>query len=506
MYICQMKYLSIFFVLLIYSCANIVMPTGGAKDGQPPVVESSYPLDKSTNFKGNEISLKFNEFVELELPQKNIFISPYTNQIPEFYLQGKKLFVHFPIGLKPNTTYSIQFNRAVKDFTEGNIMQEHALNFSTGSVLDSGKYSTTAISIKDKKLNDMTIVALVKNKFDFFNKNYSYVSKVNNGVASFSNLNKDEYLIYAFVDSNQNLKWDKEEAIAFSTKKAKQGKTADKLILFSNTDTVTLLIATQKSPNEYDVYSPQEIMTIESADQNRNIYQLSPHLFKLICKNVIEGELLKLIINNKSQELKLSRIESNKKIEIIDNQNHRGFDLKRNDSMFINFNAFISKLDTSKIKLKLAEKDVAYKIGYSKNQLILTGLDFKQSYSLELDSMAIWSLGNYNKKTSFGFTTFPKENLYTDLTIKLDTSIINRKTVLFYSLNGVLSQIKINKEIKLTNTFGTELQFHIIIDENKNGVWDTGDVKNEIQPEQYYIETIKLDPTKKEYTLKITNP
>lgn len=501
-----MKYAIILFSFVILSCANIVMPTGGAKDMYPPKVVSSFPSNNQTNFKGSEISLKFDEYIELESPQKNIYISPYTKQTIEHYIVGKKLFIYFPEGLKPNTTYTVQFNRAIKDFTEGNQLSEYSLNFSTGFVLDSGKYMTTVISTKDKSVNDMTVVALVKNKSDFYNKNYNYITKTTNGLASFNNLNKEGYLVYAFVDSNQNMKWEKTEPIAFSKNKVKEGNISEKLSLFTNKDTAMKLIATQKSPNEYDVYSPQEIMTVECDDINTNVHQVGLHSFKLICKNALDGQAIKLLINNSVKEVLIAKTETKKTIEIIDKENNRGFDLKRNDSLFFNFNAFISKIDTSKIKLKLEDKQIPLKINYTKNQLLITDLDFKQTYNLELDSQAIWSLGHYNKRLNFNFTTYPKESFYPEITIKLDTNIINQKAILYYSQNGFLSQLKINKEIRLKNIYGTELLFHIIIDKNNNGIWDTGDVEREIQPESYYIESIKLDAKKPYYDLKTTNP
>jgi Bacterial Ig-like domain len=237
-----MKYLSILFVLIIYSCANIVMPTGGAKDSSPPKLESTYPPNNSTLFKGDEISFKFDEFVELETPQKNIFVSPYTKQLLDFYIVGKKVYIHFPDGLKPNTTYSIQANGAFKDYTEGNKLTEASLNFSTGAVLDSGKLSFIVLGLKDKKPSDNAIVALVKNKNDFYGSNYAYLAKTNLGIANFNNLNNDQYWAYTFVDSNQNYKWDKNEHVAFNSTKLTQGSKPKAQILFPNLDSVRLNI------------------------------------------------------------------------------------------------------------------------------------------------------------------------------------------------------------------------------------------------------------------------
>lgn len=480
------------------------MPSGGAKDIAAPKLESSFPTNKQTNFFGNEISLKFDEFIELESPQKNIFVSPYTNQILDLYIVGKKVFVHFPDGLKQNTTYSIQFNKAIKDFTEGNVLQELELNFSTGKNLDSGKYAVNIVSAKEKTNNELTVVALVKNKSDFFGKNYNYIAKINNGIASFNNLNKDEYTIYAFADSNQNLKWDKNEPIAFSKNKVKQGQASEKMYLFPSIDSNSKLIVTQKSPNEYDIYSPKEIMILESLDPDISVHQLGLHLFKLITKKTEEEKIILVNINKVKTPLRLIKTESRKTIELIDKENNRGLKLKRNDSLILNLNAFISKIDTSKIRVRIGETRVPIKTNYYNNQLIITGLDYKQTYSLEIDSQAIWSLGLYNKQINQTITTYPKENHYSEIVIKLDTNILNKKVAIYLMKENKLMPINLNKEIKLLNIFGNNLEFHLIIDENNNGFWDSGDVIREIQPEKYYIESIKLEPGIKEYNLKMT--
>ncbi len=480
------------------------MPSGGAKDIAAPRLESSYPANKQINFSGEEISLKFNEFIELESPQKNIFVSPYTNQNLEYYIVGKKLYIHFPEGLKQKTTYSVQFNRAIKDYTEGNLLQELGLNFSTGPVLDSGIYSVNIITAKEKMYNETTVVALVKNKSDFFGKNYNYIAKTNNGIASFNNLNKDEYLIYAFADSNQNLKWDKNEPVAFSRNRMKQGQVSEKMYLFPNKDTNTQLIVTQKSPNEYDVYSPIEIMILESKEPEISIHQQSPHLFKLIAKNIENQKTVELIINNEKKQLKLIKSDSKKTIELIDKENNRMSELKRSDSLIFNFNGYISKIDTSKIKVKAGENLTSIKSQFNKNQLIITGLDYKQTYNLDIDSQAIWSLGSYNKRINQTITTYPIENFYPEISIKLDTNIINKKVALYLMKENNLIPINLNNEIVLKNIFGNNLEFHIIIDENSNGRWDTGEIIKDVQPEKYYIESIKLEPKVKEYKLKIT--
>ena len=51
-----MKILNIVvFLLLLNSCANIVMPTGGKKDTSSPILLQTIPKNNSVNFQNNKI-------------------------------------------------------------------------------------------------------------------------------------------------------------------------------------------------------------------------------------------------------------------------------------------------------------------------------------------------------------------------------------------------------------------------------------------------------------------
>jgi hypothetical protein len=61
-------------------------------------------------------------------------------------------------------------------------------------------------------------------------------------------------------------------------------------------------------------------------------------------------------------------------------------------------------------------------------------------------------------------------------------------------------------KIELKNVYGDEVKFYILIDDNNDGMWTTGNVEKEIQPETIHLETIRIEANKKDYILKISNP
>ena len=50
----------IYTVLLLFGCANIMVPTGGEKDTTPPKILEADPKNFTTTFQKNEIILPFN--------------------------------------------------------------------------------------------------------------------------------------------------------------------------------------------------------------------------------------------------------------------------------------------------------------------------------------------------------------------------------------------------------------------------------------------------------------
>ena len=62
-----MKYCYYLVVLLLFSCAQQTLLTGGDKDTSPPVLDSlkTIPTPFVTNFNEREIVLSFNENIQL---------------------------------------------------------------------------------------------------------------------------------------------------------------------------------------------------------------------------------------------------------------------------------------------------------------------------------------------------------------------------------------------------------------------------------------------------------
>ena len=124
-------------ILLIYSCAKIGSPTGGPRDRIPPEVTETVPEAGSLNFSGDKIEITLNEYVALDNINDNLLVSPPMEIKPKIWIKGKTIVGEFEEDLRDSTTYSFNFQDAIKDLNEGNILEDYQFVFSTGPVLDS---------------------------------------------------------------------------------------------------------------------------------------------------------------------------------------------------------------------------------------------------------------------------------------------------------------------------------------------------------------------------------
>ncbi len=142
------------------NCARPSSPMGGPKDTIPPIVRDIDPLNYRTNSRPKEITFEFNEYMQLKDAATEVIISPTTNIRPTVEVNGKKIITKMgeDIILDSNTTYTIDYGRALQDLNEGNAAREIMYVFSTGEHIDSLTMSGLVV---DASTGDTIINALV---------------------------------------------------------------------------------------------------------------------------------------------------------------------------------------------------------------------------------------------------------------------------------------------------------------------------------------------------------
>jgi uncharacterized protein (DUF2141 family) len=207
------------FSLLAGSCAKISTPSGGIRDRIPPVVIKTIPAYGARNFHGSRVEIFFNEYVVLDKINDKFLVSPPMKKKPEVTIKGKSVVVEYEDKLKDSTTYTFNFQDAIRDLNEGNVLNNYEFVFSTGSVLDSlsvtgNVYNAFTLDPPERaqlllysNLDDSAVVR------DF----PDYMSMTDlNGYFRINNLRPGKYRLYALNDGNNSKTYDRsEEEFAF---------------------------------------------------------------------------------------------------------------------------------------------------------------------------------------------------------------------------------------------------------------------------------------------------
>jgi len=206
---------SIFISLtLLSSCANIVAPTGGEKDSDPPKILNTTILEKAGS---TDISFIFNEYIQTNKWEEYFYISPPIEKIIRKKIKGKKLTITIEDTLAKNTTYNIVLNNCIKDNNEGNILDSLFTILPTSDKIDS---FTLSGKLQDAytlaEVENAWIMLFEENRSDsvIFKENPNYIAKTNkNGYFCFPNLNNKNYNIVSITDFD--FIYNEEEKMAF---------------------------------------------------------------------------------------------------------------------------------------------------------------------------------------------------------------------------------------------------------------------------------------------------
>ncbi|MEO9475408.1 MAG: Ig-like domain-containing domain [Cyclobacteriaceae bacterium] len=192
-------------------CANPLTPTGGPKDTIPPTLLLSEPLDQTINFKGNEFTLYFDEFITADQLKQNLIITPYSDIKYKSTVKRRDLILKFEGDFLDSTTYTLNFFDGVTDITEKNPAENLIIAFSTGDYIDSLR---TIGSVRDlltnKPIPKMTVgLYIPSDTLDIFiDKPYYFVNTSEKGTFEIKNIKNRNYIIVAFIDENRNLSLD----------------------------------------------------------------------------------------------------------------------------------------------------------------------------------------------------------------------------------------------------------------------------------------------------------
>lgn len=233
-----MKHTIYIVVFFLFSCANVVAPSGGPKDINPPQLLEVTPTNRIKNFDQTNVTFIFDELVQIN-DKKKVFFSPFSKDALELDVNKNTLTVSFEKELIANTTYYVNLDEVIKDVNEGNILKDLDYLFSTGNTIDTLTISGFVKDAKTSKPVEDVWVGLYKNHMDsllYKQKPIYVVRSSKSGEFSFSNLAKDSFYIYAIEDLDNNLKFTiPNEKVGFYHKKVVSQSEGIEIYLFDET-------------------------------------------------------------------------------------------------------------------------------------------------------------------------------------------------------------------------------------------------------------------------------
>jgi len=431
----------VFFVLIsmyITGCANIIPPGGGPRDSLPPKLIVALPKDSATNVRTKNFLLSFDEYVTLQSLQENLIVSPTVKNTPIIDYKLKNVTIKFKDSLEENTTYTLDFGKAIVDVNESNMAKGFRYIFSTGNNIDNGNYNGHVKIAATGKVDSTLIVVLHNNLNDtsIYNNTPRYYTRVDGkGNFSFKNLAPGKYAAYV-IPTNFSRKYD------------------DSTNYFGFLNAPVLVSEKTKSDT---MYAFEEFKKIE-----KKIYAAASS------KDSKEDKRLKYnaSFNNGEQDL-LGPLELSfaKKITIKDTAS-----IRLVDTSFVSKEGYTVTLDSSALKLSIGYN---WPAGEPFKLLLTKGAvtDSLGNATAKSDTLSFYT----KKEVDYGLIKFKFSNIDTSLHPVLQ--IIERNEVInSYALNSNQLVIKRYKP--------GSYELRILFDTNKNGVWDTGSFKlNKRQPE-----------------------
>lgn len=225
-------------------CANIVPPGGGPRDTLPPRLISVMPADSNLQFiqfrankQPNRILFTFDEYIDVKEIHDNLIVNPVQKVDPIVESKLRTMTVRMKDTLEPNTTYVLNFGKAVRDVNEGNILKNFTYVFSTGKYIDSSQFSGRVI-VASTGTPDSSLVVILHPKLNdsaIVNDRPRYIARVDStGYFHFDYLHPGTYAVYAMKDEGGTHRYlSKAQLFAFADSPVVITKNAPPVFLYA---------------------------------------------------------------------------------------------------------------------------------------------------------------------------------------------------------------------------------------------------------------------------------
>lgn len=545
-------------LLLFINCARVASPPGGPKDETPPEIKKSTPPNYSVNFTDKTIEVYFDEYIRLDNINQLIVSPPMKNKpniklkgkgiqikIDDTLTRNTTYTLNFGNSIvdnnESNPIENFQFV-----FSTGPDLD--SLNFS-GAVMN-------AFDLEVPKDVYILLYDNLADSAIYIEKPL-YLTKANEkGYFFLSNLKVGKFNVFALQDEDQNYIYNPPEKIAFldSILVLNPETNGDSIVVFDSIQISSvkhkLKLFEEQLPNQYIISSTRSrkdniLLVFNEALLEKPIFSL-PDRTDLtnwyIEESFAVGDSIGIwlndtsLINQESVDLSIKYPLSgaDKGKYLIDTTNFRftkpkskssktskpavqaesklilTFSLGSGNRMELNRNLLclsqtpLGSYDEDKIALFAINDSIKtivdFKLIFSTHRIrnLYFNVDWKEDtdYRIELLPDAITDMYHTtNDSITYTFRT-RKLDYYGTLVFEMEEINENIIIQLLDDKHQVVKSTLISNDTTLTYQFLPPKTYRIkaILDENKNGKWDTGSWLERLQPEKvkYYFEEIKL--------------
>lgn len=513
-FFCQKILLSIFAFYLV-GCASQQKPQGGPKDRTPPKLLKATPPNMTRNFKEKQIRLEFDEYFNLKNPFQEITISPAPEKLPTYKPSKKTIVVDFKDSLLKNTTYVINFGKAIADVNEGNIVPNFTYVFSTGSHIDSLSVSGSVTNtLTQEKEKDITVMLFPIKQDTLFGKKKPsiYATTDSSGNFSMNNLHDGDYRIYALKETAPNKIYDNDnELVAFQAEPVHLNKDISgiHLSLFKQEPEKLRLVERRFDSDG------KMLFTFNKSIDNPTVKILYPPALdqqKIVDFSKTRDTAMIYMRNMDFDSIRVSFLSNNKPLDTITLRKGRketynrnitltyniSFDnkLKPNTDLVVTTNSPIESFEKQLITLNEDSANVSnYTITKDTSMKKLT-IKYrwrqKSRYQLIFNDGSLTNIyGDRNKKALKIFEIDKPDN-YGVLNLKINVPDTASKAYVVELLDDQKKIVRTDAVRKSTLLVYKDYPIgkynvRVTYDSNKNGKWDSGNVKEKRQPENIWL-------------------
>lgn len=513
----------LFYLLLLgtlYSCARVGSPNGGIKDSIPPQLVGSNIDTTRVNVPRTikQLRLDFNEYVTLKEVQKNLIISPpikYKRILPTT-LGNKYVLVEWDEDLQENTTYNFNWGNAIADLNEGNVLPYFNFAFSTGDKLEETYISgevKSGFTMAKKGATDKNefVVGLYQEKdtMDYTKKPY-YITKADpDGYFELNYLTPGKYRIVAFNDTDQNSVFTPgKDDVYFQNEPLNVDKSISGMKIKTYPSQMRVKFIESKEQNGGVLFKfeggPEKVEMISQTEKLKD-YKVEHQKFSDSVMVWFDDKQLQLPETNINENLKFSYVadtvkgnvslyyKANVKEEFTLRNSVQGL-MPPTGELVLESTKPLTEIQPEKWVLKvdsLTQQTFTAEIGKLNNRKIRIQSNWTpgKKYELLIPKETVSTYYQKLPKSHQINFEFDKPENYGNLVVKL----VSKPNAKFWA--QLLSE---NDEVKYTQLVNEqEFKFsglkpgmyyvRLLVDNNDNGHWDSGNLLEGRQPEQAFV-------------------